>query len=94
MELKKELDKLTNTRLYIEKLEEKRNKDAAEIYYVQVFKQKILNAAIASDLSNEATFTADANDIKYFSYLRQIAGREKIFVYATNDELSIVVKWS
>ena len=64
-------------------------KDKAEKYYVDTFEQKILDAAKASDLPNEATFSTSEDDLKYFNYLRQIAGRSKIFVYLTNDYLVI-----
>ncbi len=94
MELKKELDKLTHQRTYLSQIYDQVEKDKAEKYYVDTFEQKILDAAKASDLPNEATFSTSEDDLKYFNYLRQIAGRSKIFVYLTNDETSIVVKWS
>lgn len=93
MELKKELDKLTNQRTYLSQIKDQIAKQEAEDYYVEVFEQKILDAAKASTEPTSAIFTASEEDIKYFEYLRKIAGRSKVFIYQTNDKQSIVVRW-
>lgn len=94
MDLKRELDKITRQRGYLDSLDTSVEKKEAEAYYTDTFQQKILTAANESEYPNQASFSTTEDDLKYFSYLSKIALRSKIFVYLTVDSSTIVVKWS
>ena len=94
MDIRKQLIKHSNERTYHEQLEYDVLKKQAQEYYINTFEQKIYDAAQQSENSNECSFEATADDLKYFDFLRQICGRNKIFVYESEDETEIVVRWN
>lgn len=94
MDIRKKLMDLTNNRSYLEKLQSQAFSKQAEQYYIETFETKIFEAAKVSENSNECCFDATENDLKYFECLREICGRSKIFIYMTEDETQIVVRWN